>query len=195
MQMTKWSLEEERMAEKLIEAITSDQVKLVADLLKEAPQCANYILEKSTKFEAFNGQSLFQIAINCACNTAIPHLIIASGVDVNYMPEGEFKVPKGGKITYCDGRPLFYEYESEQVFFPELKPLALDSIQEPILQSVLKSVITTAGLGGADYADALVGIAVHLLDREGLILTKRMKADIIPGQNYYALLQRSLASS
>ena len=165
LQIKKWSLEEESIAEKLIEAITSDNVGLVVDILKQAPQCVDYVLEKSTKFEGYNGQSIFQIAVNCASNTAILHILIASGVNVNYMPERKFKVPEGGRITYCDGKPLFYEYQSEIVYFPKNKPLELDSIEEPIIQSVLKRIITTAGLGGVEYADALVGVAVHLLDK------------------------------
>ena len=158
-------MEEEHMEEKLIEAIISDNVGLVADILKKEPQCVNYILKKSIKFEEYNGQSIFQIAVNCASNTAILHILISSGVDANYMPESKFEVPEGGKIVYYAGKPLFYEYKSETVYFPENKTSELDSINEPIIQSILKRIITTAGLGGADYADALVGVAVHLLDR------------------------------
>ena len=156
---------EEHIEEKLIEAIISDNVGRVADILKKEPQCVNYILEKSIKFEEYNGQSIFQIAVNSASNTAILHILISSGVDANYMPESKFEVPEGGKIVYYAGKPLFYEYKSETVYFPENKTSELDSINEPIIQSILKRIITTAGLGGADYADSLVGVAVHLLDR------------------------------
>lgn len=165
MQIEKGFLEGKHMAEALIEAITSDNVVLVADILKEVPRCVNYVLGENTKFKQYNGQSIFQIAVNSGTNTAILHILIASGVDVNYMPEGKFKVPEGGNITYCDGKPVFYEYKSDIIYFPENKPLELNSLEEPIIQSVLKRIITTAGLGGADYADALVGVAIHLLDR------------------------------
>lgn len=155
------SQEEIKNANQLIQSIMDNKVDAALHIMKTHPQTVHYILENNNQWKDYNGQSVFQIALNAGCNVLILHGLIASGIDVNYMPPSQY-IPEGSQVTYADGVPVYYTKDSETVYLPEN---IRDEKREPILQSVINKVIYVAGLGGKDYADQLVGVSIHLLDK------------------------------
>ena len=152
----------EEAGREIVEALLAGDPGRVFVLLQKNPDCVDFVTEDGCGRKEYAGQSLLQVAVRCGCGTDVAHALIDCGADADFMPADPYAVPEGCPVTYCDGRPVFYQDGPETVFLPEEGE---ERKREPVLQSTLTAAVQNAGLGAADYAAALLGVAVHLLDR------------------------------